>query len=92
VFVAAETFGIDYESGVFPEILNEFRNALSEMNSALPACKQGAESPEKPLLLADTNYFSKDNLQAVKVSGINVIILNSRYTDEKSRHEIAQRS
>jgi transposase len=78
VIVAAEAFGTDYEGGAFPEMLDNLKNVLNEVSGE-------REKAEKPLLLADTNYFSEDNLQAAKERGIDVIIPDPHFRERDER-------
>jgi transposase len=80
VIVAAEAFGTDYEGGAFPEMLDKLQSALSEVND-------DTTTDKKALLLADTNYFSEDNLQAAKERGIDVLIPDPHFRERDERFD-----
>ena len=78
IIVAAEACGTDYEGGEFPSILDTLTNNLKEVS--------GTEKPlEKALVLADTNYFSHDNLQAAQDKDIAVIIPDPHFRSRDER-------
>jgi hypothetical protein len=77
IIVAAEAFGVDYEGGVFPEILDRFEESA-------PIIMQ--EKREKmPVLLADTNYFSESNLEEAKSRGIDAVIPDPHFRERDER-------
>jgi transposase len=78
VIVAAEAFGTDYEGGEFPNVLDKFKEAMSEITKGTPERK-------RPLLLADANYFSEDNLQAAKEREVDVIIPDPHFRERDER-------
>jgi transposase/stalled ribosome alternative rescue factor ArfA len=72
VIVAAEVFGSVYEGEQFPHMLGELEGAL-----------RGISKKEEPLkgvtILADTGYFSEDNLQAAKKKKMKAIIPDPQF-------------
>ena len=78
IIVAAEACGTDYEGGEFPHILDTLNDTMKMIS--------GEEEPlEEALVLADTNYFSHDNLQAAKDAGIEVIIPDPHFRSRDER-------
>jgi stalled ribosome alternative rescue factor ArfA len=83
VIIAAEVFGSVYEGEQFPHMLEELEKSMEEITGK-------AEPLKKKTILADTGYFSEDNLQAAKAKKIEAIIpdpqfrmRNERFTEGK---------
>jgi transposase len=72
VIVAAEVFGSVYEGEQFPHMLDELEKNMTEIT--------GKEEPlKRKTVLADTGYFSEDNLQAAKVKKTEAIIPDPQF-------------
>jgi uncharacterized protein YdcH (DUF465 family) len=84
VIVAAEAFGTDYEGGAFVDMLDNFKDAPGRILDGSPLHK-------RPLLLADTNYFSEDNLQAAKEGEVDVLIPDPHFRERFSRTKKAEK-
>jgi transposase len=72
VIVAAEVFGSVYEGEQFPHMLEEVEKNMAEIT--------GKKEPlKKKVILADTGYFSEDNLQAAKGKKTEAIIPDPQF-------------
>jgi transposase len=72
VIVAAEVFGSVYEGEQFPHMLDEVEKNMAEIT--------GKEEPLKgKTILADTGYFSEDNLQAAQGKEVEAIIPDPQF-------------
>jgi len=72
VIVAAGAYGSVYEGQFFPEMLEKTERSMLEV--------KGVENPlEGTTILADTDYFSEDNLQAAKGKGMEAVIPDEQY-------------
>jgi hypothetical protein len=70
--VAAEVFGSVYEGEHFPRMLEEVENNMAEIT--------GKKEPlRRKTILADTGYFSEDNLQAAKAKKMKAIIPDPQF-------------
>jgi hypothetical protein len=78
IVVAAEVFGSVYEGEHFPHMLNETEKSMAEITGK-------SEPLKKKMILADTGYFSEDNLQAAKAMEVEAIIPDTQFRkrDEK---------
>jgi transposase len=80
VIVAAEAYGTDYEGGAFAPMLDTLRDTMGKLS--------GKDEPlKRALVLADSNYFSEDNLQAAQERGIKVLIPDLNFRDRDERFE-----
>jgi transposase len=79
VIVAAEAFGTDCEGGAFPGMPGNLKEALHEISA------NGTQQEAKPLLLADTNYFSEENLKAAQERDVDVIIPDPHFRERDGR-------
>jgi transposase len=72
IIVSSRAFGSANESGHLSQMLDETLDNIKEA---------GLEIPEeaKPLILADSNYFSEANLNACGERGVEAIIPDSNY-------------
>ena len=87
IIVSAQAVGSANESEHFPRILDM---ALDNMKSSEIKTPDGI----KPVMLADNNYFSEDNLKACHERGMEPIMPDSNYKNrlgrsEKKRYETA---
>jgi hypothetical protein len=72
VIVAAEAFGSVYEGEHFPHLLEELEKNLAKLT--------GEEEPLKEkTILADTGYFSEDNLQAAQAKEMDATIPDPQF-------------
>jgi transposase len=72
VIMAAEVFGSVYEGEQFPHMLEELEKNMAEIT--------GKEEPlKRKTILADTGYFSEDNLQAAKAKKMEAIIPDPQF-------------
>jgi hypothetical protein len=72
VIIAAETHGSAAEGPYFPEILDKVKTNMQMIT-------EKEEPLKKAVVLADTAYFSEDNLQAAKARGVEVIIPDQQF-------------
>jgi stalled ribosome alternative rescue factor ArfA len=72
VIVAAEVYGGVYEGEHFPEMLDR-------LEAAMEGITQKKKPLRKAIVLADTGYFSEDNLQAAKKKQVEVIIPDPQF-------------
>jgi hypothetical protein len=72
VIVAAGAYGSVYEGQYFPAMLEKTERSMRMI--------KGEENPlNRTKILADTDYFSEDNLQAAKKKGMEAIIPDEQY-------------
>jgi transposase len=72
VIIADEVFGSVYEGEQFPRMLEEMEDNLAEISGK-------AKPLKKKTVLADTGYFSEDNLQAAKAKKMEAIIPDPQF-------------
>jgi hypothetical protein len=72
VIVAANAYGSVYEGQYFPEMLEETERSMRAV--------KGEENPLKgTIILADTDYFCEENLQAAKEKEMEAVIPDEQY-------------
>jgi transposase len=72
VVIAVEVLGSVAEGQSFPVMLDKLETEMKEISGK-------EEGLKKALILADTGYFSEDNLQAAKERGVEVIIPDPQF-------------
>jgi transposase len=84
VIVAANAYGSVYEGQYFPEMLEE-----TERNMRMI---KGEENPlEGTIILADTDYFSEENLQAAKKKEMEAVIPDEQYRNRDGQLKEGER-
>jgi transposase len=84
VVIAAEVLGSVAEGQSFPGMLDKLETEMKEIS--------GKEEPfKKALVLADTGYFSEDNLQAAKERGVEVIIPDPQFRNRDEQLKEGER-
>jgi transposase len=80
VIVAAEAFGTGPEEETFKPVLEKTLENMREI-------KDKEEPLKKSLVLADTGYFSENNLQAAKDKGVEVLIPDQQFRKRDERFD-----
>jgi transposase len=84
VIVAANAYGSVGEGQYFSEMLDKTEKNMREVT--------GKKEPLKgTVMLADTNYFSEDNLQAAKRKGIEALIPDEQYRNRDAKLKEGER-
>ena len=84
VIVAAKAYGSVYEGQYFPEMLEKTERSMREV--------KGKENPLKgAIILADTDYFSEDNLQAAKAKEMEAVIPDEQYRNRDEQLKEGER-
>ena len=76
VITAAEAFGSGYEGDLLETMADNTNKNLKEVTG---------ETLKDKVLLADTNYFSEENLKKMKVMGINAVIPDNQFRSRDER-------
>jgi len=80
IIVSAKAVGSANEGAHFPDML---KNALSNVEKA--GVKK--EPEKKPVIMADSNYFSEENLKAGRELGVETIIADGSYKSRLGKKE-----